>query len=78
MNAGGALSSRPVENIFWPNGSSPTGEFVVRVHHFRLRAARTVPVTVIIKADGEERLFNVNCVYGLPPQEVFRFQKRDP
>ena len=72
------LSNKPVENIFWPEGSSPIGNFVVKVHHYRMRAAGTVPVTVVVKADGQERLFKVNCVRGQGHQEVFRFQRPGP
>lgn len=34
MNAGGARTNRPVENIYWPKGQAPEGKYKVYVHHF--------------------------------------------
>lgn len=75
MNANSyKLNNKPVENIFWPAGYSPYGEFVVSLHNFRnWSGARSVPVVVIIKVDGETKVINTEAVYGRPMVEVARF-----
>lgn len=61
-NAGcfGALSRTPVENIFWPAGESPTGDFVVSVNIFaRCRSAQNpIPFTLLVLVKGEVIEFN--------------------
>jgi hypothetical protein len=70
------LNNKPVENIFWPSGNSPYGEFVVSLHHFRnWSGARSVPVILIIKVDGETKVINTESVYGRPMVEVARFNR---
>jgi hypothetical protein len=70
------LNNKPVENIFWPAGNSPYGEFVVSLHHFRnWSGARSVPVILIIKVDGETKVINTESVYGRPMVEVARFNR---
>jgi hypothetical protein len=77
MNANDAnLSNKPVENIFWPAGHSPYGEFVVSLHNFRnWSGSRSVPVTLIIKVDGETKVIQTQCVYGMAMTEVARFNR---
>ena len=77
MNANDvALSNKPVENIFWPAGRSPYGEFIVSLHNFRnWSGARSVPVTLIIKVDGETKVIHTQCVYGMAMTEVARFNR---
>lgn len=70
------ISDKPVENIFWPKGNSPYGEFVVSLHNFRnWSGAKSVPVVLIIKVDGETKILNTECIYGQPVKEVFRFTR---
>lgn len=54
------LSPTPVENIFWPTGQSPTGDFVVTVNIFeRCRAAQNaIPFTLLVLVKGEVIEFN--------------------
>ena len=36
MNAGTVDSLEPVENIYWPQGQTPSGKFTVYVNHYRI------------------------------------------
>ncbi len=70
------VTNRPVENIFWPKGSSPKGQFFVGVHNFRnWSGQRSVPVTIIVVVDGKKQVFNEICFAGQPLKEVTRFVK---
>jgi len=70
------VTNRPVENIFWPNGSSPKGQFFVGIHNFRnWSGQRSVPVTIIVVVDGKKQVFNEVCFAGQPLKEVTRFVK---
>ncbi len=70
------ISNMPVENVLWQRGSSPRGDFRVLIHHYANRTGvRAVPVTIVVKVDGQEKQLNANSVYGQPPQEVFRFRR---
>jgi len=77
MNASFAqLVRNPVENVFWPKGSAPNGEYSVGVHHFRnWSMSKQVPVTVIIKTNNKIDTYNV-IVSGIRPMvEVTRFKR---
>ncbi|MGD1904658.1 MAG: hypothetical protein ACFB0C_01540 [Leptolyngbyaceae cyanobacterium] len=56
----GALSRTPVENIFWPTGQSPSGDFVVSVNIFlRCRSSESpIPFTLSVLIRGELIEFN--------------------
>lgn len=75
MNAiPGMLSTTPVENVFWPAGSSPRGHFRVGVHFFRSwSGSSAVPVLVRIK-NGQE-IYTINTVAKLlsAPQPIRDF-----
>lgn len=69
-----SLVRNPVENIFWPNGSSPTGVFNVYIHYYRSWSGnRNVPVSIRIKNGKNIRVFNVTAVLGRSPQLVMNF-----
>ncbi len=56
MNAGGPTSQRPVENVYWPAGESPTGKFRVMVHHYANHGGRDptrFQVTIKVKDKSE-------------------------
>jgi hypothetical protein len=61
-NAGcfGNLSRTPVENIFWPVGQSPTGDFVVSVNIFARCSGNSnpIPFTLSVLVKGEVIQFN--------------------
>jgi hypothetical protein len=72
-------TNRPVENIFWPQGSSPRGRFVVGIHNFRNWSGQaSVVVTIVVVVDGKKQVFNEICVAGQPLKEVTRFVRNIP
>jgi hypothetical protein len=75
MNAHPAnLTQRAVENVFWPFGSSPNGDFMVGIHNFRnWSGAASVPVTVVIKTNKGTKTIKAVAVFGQQPQEIIRF-----
>lgn len=79
MNAHPArLTPRAVENIFWPFGSSPNGDFMVAIHNFRnWSGAASVPVTVLIKTNKGTKAIKAVAVFGQQPQEIIRFSTSD-
>jgi hypothetical protein len=79
MNAHpGNLTPRAVENVFWPFGSSPNGDFMVGIHNFRnWSGAASVPVTVLIKTNKGTKTIKAVAVFGQQPQEIIRFSTSD-
>jgi hypothetical protein len=75
MNANsGFLQNHPVENIFWPHGSSPSGSFLVYIHFFRSWTGNNkVPVIVRIKNRDQTMTYNIVAVLYSSPQLVHRF-----
>lgn len=93
MNAGSPpWSSDSVENIFWPFGSAPVGEYVVYVHAYRrhggpertpfhLRVLHRGKVDSIqgVATFQEPADTNLSDPVNLaPPQQVFRFRIETP
>jgi hypothetical protein len=77
MNAGGRSSNKPVENVFWPTGQAPKGEFIVAVHHYGNRGgADPTRYQVIVKVDGKTRKFSGAVTSGDRPETVHRFTRR--
>jgi len=65
MNADGRNSNEPVENVFWPEGGAPTGEFQVFVHHFKNQGAPDpTKFEVAIKYDGDVKKFSGSLRQG--------------
>jgi|688.fasta_scaffold114348_2 hypothetical protein len=79
MNAHPAnLAARAVENVFWPFGSSPDGDFIVGIHNFRnWSGLPSVPVTVLIKTNKGTKTIKAMAVFGQQPQQVIRFSTKD-
>lgn len=75
MNANNAsMSQSPVENIFWPPGSSPHGFFSVYVHFFRSWTGnQKVPVVVRIKNGDKVQQFVVIAQLYSNPQIIKQF-----
>jgi hypothetical protein len=75
MNANSAaMSQSPVENIFWPPGSSPNGFFTVYVHFFRSWTGnQKVPVVVRIKNGNKIEQFTIIAQLYSNPQIVKQF-----
>ena len=51
---GGNITSQPVENIFWPSGEAPLGQYVIYVHYFKYcdDEPLATPFTVSLLVDG--------------------------
>lgn len=74
MNATGAQSNTPVENIFWPEGGAPAGRFRVLVHHYANHGGRDpTGYQVTIKVRGESKKYNGSVKAGDPLQNVDEF-----
>ena len=59
MNAGRNRSREPVENVFWPEGQAPFGNFKVIVHYFAKQGgADPTKFEVAIKYGGKVRKFS--------------------
>ncbi len=71
---GEPLSRTPVENIFWPTGESPAGDFVVSVNIFaRCRSTNTpIPFTLSVLIKGEVIEFN-GVLSNETPELLFSF-----
>jgi len=77
MNAGGSSSNKPVENVFWPTGQAPRGEFIVIVHHYSNHGgADPTRYQVIVKVDGKARKFSGAVTFGDRQEIVHRFTRR--
>jgi Ca-activated chloride channel family protein len=57
MNAGGPLTNKPVENVYWPLGKAPSGHFRVSVQLYFVREAGDTPFTVEVLNRGEVSTF---------------------
>lgn len=70
------LTDKPVENIFWPHGASPRGQYVVAVHFFaNWSRASHVPVLIVIKNGSNIETIHHTAVFGQNPQQVYRFKR---
>ena len=77
MNAGGRMSNKPVENVYWPPGGAPTGKFVVMVNHFKNNGQRDpTKFRVAVKVDGQTRSFSGSITFGQPKKTVHTFTRR--
>jgi hypothetical protein len=75
MNANGPLQPHAIENIFWPFGNAPCGEFVVGVHFFRSwTGQRQIPVTIRIKSADSIDYHQVTVHLGAPVTTVAVFR----
>lgn len=75
MNAAGPESNTPVENIFWPAGGSPKGEYRVLVHHYANHGGRDpTRYQITVKVKGEVKKFNGTVKDGDPLQMVNEFE----
>lgn len=69
-----SLTNRPVENIFWPHGRSPEGEYSIGIHNFKNWSGNpATQVTIVIKTTSFTKTLKAIAVYGQPTKETFRF-----
>lgn len=76
MNAQGRVSNEPVENIYWPRGRAPYGEYIVLVNHYANHGdTDPTPFEVEVKVDGRVRRFTGVLSFGDTPVIVHRFYR---
>ncbi len=51
------VTTKPVENVYWPTGRAPSGHYRVLVHFFTDRESRATPFTVEVVNKGEVSTF---------------------
>ena len=74
MNAGGPASQRPVENVYWPAGGSPSGKFRVLVHYYANHGGRDpTRFQVTIKVKDQTENFSGSLRPGDQPKLVHEF-----
>jgi len=79
MNAGGRWSNTPVENVFWPPGSSPQGMFKVGAHLFSSRTRiPTIPIVIRIKRGQHVETINSSVSMGQGVKVIRTFQHPEP
>lgn len=73
-NAGCPGSSSGVENIFWPPGGAPRGQYVVAVNFFgSCNGSGSVSFTVEVRVDGSLRETITGSITEDETREVYRF-----
>lgn len=74
MNAGVFRQQNPIENVFWPLNTNPSGGFKVGVHFFRSwTGASSVPVVIRIKTAKGINYYNAVVRLGHPVQIITQF-----
>lgn len=75
MNAGPNRSNEPVENVFWPVGSVPKGEYVVAVKHYANHGGDDpTKFKVAVTQNGTTRTFSGALSFGAE-RRVHRFHQ---
>lgn len=76
MNAKGRESDEPIENIYWPAGKAPYGDYYVVVHHYRNHGDEDPTMfEVQVKVDGRVRKFQGELSHGDDPMLIYRFTR---
>ncbi|WP_254506891.1 YfaP family protein [Anatilimnocola floriformis] len=76
MNAGGAMTREPVENIYWGNGKAPLGKYKVAVHHFRNHGdPDPTKYELRVVVDGETKVIKGETSSGNPRLIVYEFER---
>ena len=59
MNAGNQFSSNPIENIYWPQGGAPVGEYLVGVLYYKRHDTNEAhsDFKVTVRSGDKERTF---------------------
>jgi hypothetical protein len=69
------LTNIPVENVFWPKGSAPSGFFTVYIHFYRSWSNNTrVPVIARFKIGEQINEIKAMAILYQSPQEIYRFK----
>jgi len=77
MNAGAHRSTEPVENVYWPEGQAPSGEYRVMVNHYRRHGARDpTEFQIAVRYGGSTKKFSSRISYGQPRKLIHTFSLR--
>lgn len=69
------LVNKPVENVFWPKGGAPYGEFIVGIHNFRSWSGLiAVPVMIVVVNEGKTTTYQ-STVTPNNTKEIVRFNR---
>jgi hypothetical protein len=71
----GCENDGSVENVFWPEGDMPLGEYTVEVHGFTVDGCGGGDYTITAKVEGEEVLNETGSV-GEDEEDVYTFEAR--
>jgi hypothetical protein len=75
MNAGGAITNRPVENIYWPKGKTPSGKYQVFVNHYANHGGKDpTNYKVSVLAGGSRREYSGKISRGQPKRLICEFE----
>lgn len=74
MNAGGRQSREPVENIVWPQGEAPRGEYRVLVHYYGSHGdPDPTRFRVAVRVGGQVKVFEGQLNDGQPKKHIHTF-----
>lgn len=77
MNAGADRNDEPVENIFWPKGRAPRGNFEVYVDHYSNHGGKDpTKFEVAVYVKGKVQTFNGEIRFGEPIRKITTFSNR--
>ncbi|MBT60217.1 MAG: hypothetical protein CMA63_01520 [Euryarchaeota archaeon] len=72
-----AETRKPVENVFWPEGTAPSGQFQVYVHYYKKQKKRRskdpTKFQVIVSSEGSDREYSAELSAGDPIMHVCSF-----
>lgn len=69
-------TNQPVENIFWPAGKAPTGEYVISVNYFQgCETSLPTSFTLRVLVDGQEQTFSGALTTVGETQEIYHFRR---
>lgn len=69
------VTNTPVENVFWPKGSAPSGFFTVYIHFYRSWSNNTrVPIIARLKIGEQMNEIKAVAILYQSPQEIYRFK----
>ncbi len=76
MNAGGPTSNTPVENIYWPHGGAPNGNFSIYVHYYANHGGvDPTRFRVAVKVGSRTHTFSGSVSRGDPPKLIYTFKR---
>jgi hypothetical protein len=71
------FNKEPVENIFWPKGRAPKGEYTISVDYFANHGEPDpTKFGVAAKIDGELKTFSGTISFGQPPMVIYKFIRK--